>query len=506
MHAAILERIRHGRSTVVLGGMPELPETISVVRVRCDLPGPLTPLERASKRIERLLDGPQPSQHDVVEECARPLRERFVIACNRLADHAPGHAVLVLDAADAADASTHQLVAQLLRAPAKLRLPLLLVVRHETPESFRPIVDALEDQGRASTASLVDRLDRVGRLVGQGDMKSASAELGGVLDALSLLPAGTETSLIAGRALLERARIRWLGAGIDPDFTLDGALEAALEARAVLGRAAPARVCADIAAVIAGIAYDLGDGASIERAAEIVADTMDDLMTARAPGEAAMLLNDQAALELRVGRRKKARDLAERSLALLRGRVEDAPDDRTASADLTATHHLLARMPLHGSVEDVTPAALASAMDHVTRAEAGFRALGMKRETGRALETFARLEALAGNEAGARVRFEAAMQLANECADLTGLARITAGLAELFADAGRPRDALGLLASSIELNREKASPVGLAFDERALAHIEDVIAAAGVPDVELVNDLARTRDRLERALDLDEPR
>jgi hypothetical protein len=130
----------------------------------------------------------------------------------------------------------------------------------------------------------------------------------------------------------------------------------------------------------------------------------------------------------------------------------------------------------------------------------------MKREVGRALETRARLESRAGHESAARAGFEAALRLADECADLTGLARVTAGLAELLAGAGQPRDALGLLASSIELNREKASPAGLAYDERALARIEDVIGAMRVPDTELATELARTRDRLARALDLDSAR
>jgi hypothetical protein len=195
-----------------------------------------------------------------------------------------------------------------------------------------------------------------------------------------------------------------------------------------------------------------------------------------------------------------------RSLALLTARVKEAPTDTVVRADLAATYHQLARHPLHGSTDDGGGEARERARVHASDAEAADSALGMKREVGRALETRARLESRAGHESAARAGFEAALRLADECADLTGLARVTAGLAELLAGAGQPRDALGLLASSIELNREKASPAGLAYDERALARIEDVIGAMRVPDTELATELARTRDRLARALDLDSAR
>jgi hypothetical protein len=555
--------------------MPELPGTIAVVRVRCNLPGPTAPLERACRHIERMLDGYRSPRHELLDEPARSLAERFLLACNRLAAQAPGHAVLVLEGIETADAATHRFLAQLLREPAKLRLPLLLVVREQPPETFRAIVDALEhpvplatpmsttpattprparetrdvfgstrehlaerfeevarlvragdmnkargeltatlhaiaDLGVATdtskTKELAERLDAVARLVRAGEMKKAGEELGATLDAISTLPPGMHTATLAARALLERARVRWLGAGVDPTFTLDGALEAALEARTALGDTAPPRLRADIAAVVAGIAYDIGDGASVTRAAEVVTESIAALLNAGATTEAAMLLNEQAALELRIGRGTKARDLALRSLALLTARVKEAPTDGAARADLAATHHLLARLPLHGATEASTPEAVATALGHAADAEAAYRALGMKRDVGRAIETRARLEVKANKATAAHAAFEVALRIADECADLTGLARVTAGLAELLAGAGKARDALGLLASSIELNREKASPVGLAFDERALARIEDAIFALPERDAELATELKRTRDRLTRAMGLESAR
>ena len=144
-HASIIDRIHYGRSTVVIGGMPELPDTVAVVRVRCDLPGRHRPLERACARIERLLDGESPPREKVLAgDPSRPIAARFTTASNRLAARAPGHVVLALDGVEAAGPETHALISQLLREPARFRLPLLLVVRKEPPESFRAIVDALE--------------------------------------------------------------------------------------------------------------------------------------------------------------------------------------------------------------------------------------------------------------------------------------------------------------------------------------------------------------------------
>jgi tetratricopeptide (TPR) repeat protein len=604
-HAAIVERIHHGQSSIVLGGMPELPETLAVVRVRCDFPGKIAPLERACRRIERLIDGETLAHKELFrQEAVRSVVDRFVAACNRLASHAPGNAVLVFDRIEAADESAHHVLAQLLHDRAKFRLPLLLVVRGEMPESLRELVEALERPlerrphvrplrstdatmkrvlraaavaGESFTAApiaallalstddvlealqcardagidvrdhgdgrfslppklasmlhasvlpslrarwaerlgaparvvapkadaLGDRLEGVTRLVRAGDVKEASEELAKVQGAIAALPAGAATTLLAARAMLERARLRWLGAGVDPTFTLDGALEEALAARGAFGEAAPARMRADVAAVIAGIAYDLGDGASVERATLVLSETIAFLLREGATLEAAMLLNDQAALELRIGRSGKACGLAIRSLDLLGARVKEAPTDAAARADLAATHHLLARMPLHGPPANATPEAIDAALAHVADAEREYRTLGMRRDLGRATETRARLEAKRGHMDTARLAFEAALHLADDAADLTGLARVTAGLAELLTAAGNPRDALGLLASSIELNREKGSPIGLAFDERALAQIEDAAFALPVPDTNLVAELARTRERLTRALDLD---
>ena len=67
---------------------------------------------------------------------------------------------------------------------------------------------------------------------------------------------------------------------------------------------------------------------------------------------------------------------------------------------------------------------------------------------------------------------------------MTGLARSTAALADLCMMAGRLDDAVALLANSITLNFEKGSPIGLAFNRRALGALATATAQTHGPGAE----------------------
>ncbi len=71
------------------------------------------------------------------------------------------------------------------------------------------------------------------------------------------------------------------------------------------------------------------------------------------------------------------------------------------------------------------------------------------------------------------------MRLQEAIGDLVGLARSTAALSELLAASGRDREALAVLADSVALNLEKGSPIGLAFNRRALDALRARRAATG---------------------------
>jgi hypothetical protein len=59
---------------------------------------------------------------------------------------------------------------------------------------------------------------------------------------------------------------------------------------------------------------------------------------------------------------------------------------------------------------------------------------------------------------------------------VTGLARSTAALAELYIAAGRPAEALGALRESVAFNVDKGSPLGLAVNRRTLERLRRALA------------------------------
>jgi tetratricopeptide (TPR) repeat protein len=437
--------------------------------------------------VARLLDAP-------VEVVLEGL-QRAADAGVPLGDHGDGHHIeMPAELVDVLEAS----ILPSLRSRWQARVAEIV----DTP-STDPLCAAvhLDEVGQHERA-LERRLDAVSVLVRSGDIQRASEQLGDVLEAVAALSRTPAAQQLRARVKVERARLRWLAAGVDPSFTLSGAFDVAFEARRELGEIAPAALRADLASTIAGIAYDLGDGASIERAREAVNECVAALLREGATGPAVTLLDDQAALELRLGHPSRAADLLDRSLETLVERAEDDPTDSTLVADLADTHHLLARLPLHGVIDAVRPdIAISKALEHCRKAKATYEKLGWKRDLARVVETSARLEAKRGNTTKAREAFESAMRIADEVTDLTGLARITAGLAQVFTESGAPRAALGMLASSIELNREKGSPIGLAFDERILAQVEDAVREMRERDPAVDEELARTRQRLVSAIE-----
>jgi hypothetical protein len=84
--------------------------------------------------------------------------------------------------------------------------------------------------------------------------------------------------------------------------------------------------------------------------------------------------------------------------------------------------------------------------------------------------------------------------------DVTGLARSSTALADLFVMAGRLEDAIALLADSISLNFEKGSALGLAFNRRALVTLRQTMAQAHGPEAERFQDaFAAVDSRLTQA-------
>ena len=102
-----------------------------------------------------------------------------------------------------------------------------------------------------------------------------------------------------------------------------------------------------------------------------------------------------------------------------------------------------------------------------------------------------RLELRRGQLEAARERLSTALELQQQLGDVTGLARTTAALADLYAMANRFEEAAALLDNSVALNFEKGSPIGLAFNRQALAALYDTTARGSGPQAEKLQGVLR---------------
>ncbi|XXX80531.1 hypothetical protein WMF30_17360 [Sorangium sp. So ce134] len=315
-----------------------------------------------------------------------------------------------------------------------------------------------------------------------------------LLDAMPATPA--RRRLRVG-ALAGIARVQWQAAGPDPAFTLAGALEVLDAARALLTQGDPPELHAEVAALIASVCYDVGDLRSLERALEELTTASRLLLDAGDALGSARLLNDQAAVYVRMGDPVRATHLLTESRRVFE---ERARVDPVARVELAETDHLFARIPLHvparpGRESD----ALSMGIDHALAAERTYKQLGDTRELARVWETIGRLELRKGRLDRATQRLAAAIEAEEALGDLIGLARSTAALAEVLSAKGLHREALSLLAESMAMNLEKGSPLGLAYNRRALNALVPNISLQG-EEAELLRKIAAQLAAAEAAL------
>jgi tetratricopeptide (TPR) repeat protein len=216
---------------------------------------------------------------------------------------------------------------------------------------------------------------------------------------------------------------------------------------------------------------------------------------------ATRLLNDQAAVYVRLGDAVRATHLLSTSRELFEGRLRQNPNDAMAIEELAETNHLLARLLLHVQMRPGREAeAYAMGLEHARAAEHAYQRLGQRQKLARVWETLGRLALQQGQLQTAQERLSAALELQRQIGDVTGLARSTAALADLCVVAGQLDDAVALLANSIALNFEKGSPIGLAFNRRALGALAKATAQAHGPETERFRGaLAEIESRLAQA-------
>jgi len=356
-----------------------------------------------------------------------------------------------------------------------------------------------EDQARAAAhlhqagqveAAAEQYLAAVQKLAARGDVQRAYLLAQQALKPLEELPPSAPRALLQAKLLLEIGRLQWQGAATGSAFTLQEALESLMEAESSLPDTAPPDVRGQLATVTAGVCCDLGDLDSLQWALDVLTEVSRQLMAAGESRLAARLLNDQAAVQVRLGDPVLATHLLSESRKLFENILSNAPGDRAAVEELADTHHLLARMPLHAGIRPGREEeAYSLSLSHAHEAERTYRLLGQQRELARVWETVGRLDLQRGQLEAAQERLAPVLKLQQKIGDMIGLARSTAALADVFAQAGRLEDAAALLANSIAFNLQKGSPLGLAFNRRAFAALTKVIPRTRDPKAEQAQGL-----------------
>jgi len=307
-----------------------------------------------------------------------------------------------------------------------------------------------------------------------GAPQAAAQHANAALALLNAQPPSAGRRQLKVMALIELGRLQWQAAGFDLGFTLSQALATLEVARAEQGADAPIELAAELAQVIAGVCFDLGDPVSLARALVELESASVMLTTAGDTLGAACLLNDQAAVLVRMGHPGKAVLLLRASRQAFDARIHDDP---VALRELAETELLFARLPLHAQLRPGREQeGFAMGLEHALASERAFHELGEARELGRVWETMGRLELRRGRIEPARLRLEAAVEVLTQLGDLTGLATATEALSEVLVLCGRDAEAVTLLRDSIVFNRDKGSPLGLMCNRRAFTALAERLA------------------------------
>ncbi len=271
---------------------------------------------------------------------------------------------------------------------------------------------------------------------------------------------------LAAAALALIGRVRWRTLGPGTEFSLEGALEPLEGARKLLRREDPPGLHAEVAGLIANVCYDVGTPEALERALTELTQASQGLLAAGLPLEAARLLNDEAAVWVKLGDPVRANRLLSRSREVFSKVALTFPPARL---ELAETEHLLARLMLQARARPGREReAFRLGFEHAQVAEEVYGELGDNHHLGRVQETLGRLELGLGHLEAAEKRLAKARRIQEELGDGVGLARTSAALGELLATSGNAPAALQLLAESIEFNLEKGSRAGLAFNLQSL--------------------------------------
>ena len=360
----------------------------------------------------------------------------------------------------------------------------------EDPGSVEPSPEPTPDpESQAQQLAIAAR-----KALDRGNTQESLALVQQALETLDPTDSRSEVRQFRVRLQLELAHASWRSSG--EGSTLTQALAIADKARDELGPDDPAELVASVLTLGAGIRYDLGEAGMLSDALDQLVEASLGLQQAGQPVMAASLLNDQAAVWIRLGDPVRASHLLRKSREVFSESAKRDPDNRLAKVELAETEHLLARLPFHvasrpGQERDALVAALRAA----ETSEQLYRSLPDPWSAARVLETQGRLLERLGDLAEAMVRLGAAAEQQQAEHDGLGLARTAAGLASVLAAQGQPEAAARLLGDSIRLNLDVGTPLGLAHNRRSL----ELLAAQLIASPNGRQTLTEIRRRLEHA-------
>ena len=288
-----------------------------------------------------------------------------------------------------------------------------------------------------TAAAVAHYLAAVREAATRGDARRAYGLAEQALTLLDQLPAAPTHGLLRAQLLLEKGRLQWHGSLLGSAFTLQEALASLEAAKAALPDDVPLEVVEQLAAVTAGVCYDIGDQGALQRALVELQESSQRLVQAGAMLPAARLLNDQAAVHMRLGDPVRATYLLSQAHERFENHLRQYPEDAMALAELAQTKHLLARLPLHVQVPPRhEEESVVRGLEHARAAEHIYQRLGQQRELTRVWETMGRLALQQGNLEMAQERLMAAHNLQQAAARRCGRISTLDGSAGRYVYAG----------------------------------------------------------------------
>jgi hypothetical protein len=285
------------------------------------------------------------------------------------------------------------------------------------------------------------------------------------------LPDREDRRCVRVTALMIAGRARWQCAPGDEQATLNLALATLAECRQLIQDADPAPLRAELAALMAHVQYDIGSPAALEAALRELTLASQLMLDAGRPMDAARLLNDEAAVWVKLGDPVRAHYLLSRSREVFSKVVASHP---AAALELAETEHLLARLLLQAPARPGRERdAWQLGVEHGRAAEEAYRQIADQQSLGRVWETLARLQLRLGRFDDCARQLEDARALQQQLDDGIGLARSSAAAADLLFSRHDYARALERLADSVRLNTEKGLRAGLEANRTRLQQLAD---------------------------------